>query len=206
MVGHNIDLAAANVEFHQHIPKEHASLTTALLLADLLIARGELMLSAEYLSEIVTAPTNAALIDLQFRGLLAKRGQNAEQIGMFQDAFCEGRALREVINSGERTFAEFRTLLDKSRRFKAWVGDLSPDRRLINEYYKSTTADTWVDSLPIKTARFVICAGAGAISAGLGLGASAADMFLVERIFRGWRPHHFVQGHFLKFIDPAAKR
>lgn len=201
-VGHNINFEAANAEFHKHTPKEYASLTTAFIITHLLDARGEMFLSAEYLSELVTTPVLNSLIELRFRHLLMKHQHNLEEIRMFYNIALEGRSLREVVNSGERSFSEFRRLLEKADRFKSWLKSINPDQQVIAEYHKAATAETWIDSLPVKGIRFAICTAAGLAGPFTGLGAGAVDTFLIEKIFRGWRPHHFVQGPLFKFLNP----
>ncbi len=53
---HNLDFKRANIEFHQIVSEKQASLTTAFILDHLLAARGEMILSSDYLSEILTTP------------------------------------------------------------------------------------------------------------------------------------------------------
>lgn len=202
VVGHNIDLTRANAEFHERVPKEIASITTAFLMNHLLSARGDMLLASQYMSEIVTSPVHNALIELQFDHLLIKRERNVEQIRVFQDAVLDGRSLREAINSGGRSFSEFRKLLETAQKFRSWLHNASPDQRLIAEYERALVADTWINSLPAKAIRFAICSVLGAAGAPVGIGAGALDAFLVEKILKGWRPHHFVQGPLLKFVGP----
>jgi hypothetical protein len=133
--------------------------------------------------------------------MLAKRCRNEKTINIFQNELLNGRCIREAINSGERSFTEFRKLLYHSKRFKAWVGGVDPNMSVMNEYVKSATKGTWADSLPIKALRFAICTATGLASTPGGISATVADTFLLEKIFRGWRPHHFVQGPLARFVD-----
>ncbi|MFZ5553516.1 MAG: hypothetical protein ACOZCO_10395 [Bacteroidota bacterium] len=201
VVLHNLDFKKVNHELHQKISKETTSLTPALILNHIINACGEMALSSFYLSELVTTPLNHSLLSLQFKHLLLKRERSAEEIHSFQDIFLKGHAIREAINSGERSISDFRKLLDHAKKFKNWVDGVKPESRLIAEYQKSSISGTWVDSLPIKTVRFAICAGLGFSGDATGLLASVTDSFLLDKILKGWRPHHFVQGELTKFVD-----
>jgi hypothetical protein len=201
VVLHNLDFKKVNHELHQKISKETTSLTPALILNHIINACGEMALSSFYLSELVTTPLNHSLLSLQFKHLLLKRERSAEEIHSFQDIFLKGHAIREAINSGERSISDFRKLLDHAKKFKNWVDGVRPEARLIAEYHESSISGTWVDSLPIKTIRFAICTGLGLSDSPTGILASVVDSFLLDKIFKGWRPHHFVQGELTKFVD-----
>lgn len=201
IVLHNLDFKKVNHELHQKISQETTSLTLALILNHILNARGEMALSSYYLSELVTTPLNHALLGLQFKHLLLKRERSAGEIHSFQDIILKGHTIREAINSGERSISDFRKLLDHAKKFKNWVDGVKPEAKLIAEYYESNISGTWVDSLPIKTIRFAICTGLGFSGDVTGISASLVDSFLLDKILKGWRPHHFVQGELTKFVD-----
>lgn len=52
----------------------------------------------------------------------------------------------------------------------------------------------WITSIPAKTVRYVICALIALKSDAAGLAAAWADQFLTEKLLKGWRPNHFVDG------------
>ncbi len=133
--------------------------------------------------------------------MLLKRQKNLSSINSFQDIFLDGHSVRETINGGERSFSDFRKLLDQAAKFKNWMGGINPDAKLIEEYHKTSISGTWAYSLPIKTLRFAICTFLGFNGDGTGLVAGGVDTFLLDKILKGWRPHHFVQGNLKKFVD-----
>jgi hypothetical protein len=207
IIATDIDYAAANSELQQTIPKEYIpSLSNAFLIGHVLSTRAEMLLASQYMSEIVTTPLQNALLAVQFNHLLIKRDRNSRELENFQDIFLHnGYAVREAINSGERSFSEFRKVLDKAQKFKHWLEQINPSERLIAEYHKSATEATWIDALPVKMLRFAICTGAGFITSPIaGIGTSAVDAFLVDKVLQGWRPSHFVTGPLLKFVDPQS--
>jgi hypothetical protein len=121
-------------------------------------------------------------------------------IALFQEIHLDdARAIREAINSGERSFSEFLPILKRAHRFKQWLADRNPDANLMKEYYEAALADSWANKLPAKGIRYVFAAAAGFANPAAGLAIGAANDFLVDRIVRGWRPNQFVEGPLRKF-------
>jgi hypothetical protein len=212
IVGTNLDFEKINVQYHKIFPPEHSSLSPPLLLSFLSNARADAYFAADYMAEILTTPVASGIINAKFHELLAKRERSSGQIEMFQNQFLDdARAVREAINSGERSFEEFLVILEKAQKFKKWLGTRNPDTELLREYYKAVTVDSWVDRLPSKSLRFVLTtlAGIGAdmllptggIGTGVGVGVGALDAFLVDRFLKGWRPNQFIEGELRKFTS-----
>jgi hypothetical protein len=215
IVGTTLDFAKLNIQYHNIFLPEHSSLTPAFLLSFLCNARADAYLAADYMTEIVTTPVASGIINAKFHELLAKRERSSAQIEMFQNQFLDdARAVREAVNSGERSFEELLVILEKAQKFKQWLGTRNPDTELLREYYKSVTKDTWVDRLPSKSLRFVLTtvAGIGAdmllptggVGTGVGIGVGAIDAFLVDRFLKGWRPNQFIEGELRKFTSGKA--
>lgn len=66
-----------------------------------------------------------------------------------------------------------------------------------------------LDKLPAKSVRWSLFTGAGigldALGAGgigttAGVALSALDSFVIDKILKGWKPHHFVEGDLKGFI------
>lgn len=180
--------------------------SVATILSAIVLARVKMHLAAKNLSELVCDPVEAELIRLKVGTWSSKRSVSLDDIGRFEEVALSGKSVRGAINSGERTFGEFMELLDRSRRFKAWLKASHPERGLLVEYTNAISADSWLDRLPIKLSRFFFTNGVGVgldvLGAGglASLGFSAADTFLVERVLKGWRPNHFVQQQLMPFV------
>lgn len=200
---HNINFDIINKRNARLAPHRDLNLTSAKLLSHISAIREELALSAHYLSELVTSPLNHNLLQIQFEYMLRKRNVNHHEYSIFQETVLEGHSIRDAINSGERSFSEFRDLLNSAGKFKNWMGGLKPDAKLIAEYCKANTAGTWADKLPIKTFRFAVCFLAGIINISAGLVASGIDTFLLDKILKGWAPHHFVQAELKDFVNDS---
>ena len=205
-VATNLDFVAINA-----YPDSDNAISEAHLALSILEARADLSMAANYMSEIITDPARSKIIQIRFREMLERRTSSQESISTFQDAHLDNaRAIREAINSGERSFDEFLVVLDKASKFRNWVTGLNPDAKILNEYYEEATRLTWVDKLPTKGTRFAICTIGGALlealqpgSGGMALsaGLGAADLLFIDRILKGWRPNQFVNGSLKRFVD-----
>jgi hypothetical protein len=196
----DLDFHALNREYHKYIGPEHSSISTAFILSHILNAKVDVDLASDYMSEVVTSPVSSDIIRVRFEYLLSRREKSMRDISLFQEVHLDdARAIREVINSGERSFSEFLPVLKKSHRFKQWLAERNPDANLLKEYYEAALAGSWATKLPAKLLRYVFATVAGFANPITGLAAGAADEFLVDRILRGWRPNQFVEGTLKKF-------
>lgn len=214
VVDNNYDFEAINDEYHKLVPPEHSSVTVALILSHLIDARADLAFGCKHMSELVTTPMSSQVLHLKFSMMLEKRLKNAAEIELFQEVYLDDmRAIREAINSGERSFSDFLEVLDDAKKFKDWLKGAHPEVGLIKEYHAAATGKTWADKLPAKSIRFAFFTGAGVFTelvaptglgtaAGLGLG--AADTFLLDSVIKGWRPSQFVEGGLRDFTNPKA--
>jgi len=210
----NFDFTRLNEEYHKTIPPSHSSLTPAYLLQQLLDARASLAVGFKYLGELVVDPVGTGLIRLNALELMRKRDAHVDELDLFQEMHLpEGRKIRECLNIGERDFAEFLKLLDHADRFKHWLAGRSPDEKLLNEYFKAVTADSWIDKLGTKASRWMLMTGLGfavetlyptgaAIAAAQGI--SLLDATLLDRVLKGWRPNHFIEGRLTEFVRPKS--
>jgi hypothetical protein len=202
LVATDLDFRAINQEYHRHISPEHSSITIEYLLAHLLDTRVDIDLSAHYMSELVTRRDISELIKLRFERILARRDMSSAEIASFQEVFLgDARAVREAINSGERQFSDFLRILQKADRFKDWLAERNPDAGLLLEYYKAVTSDTWIGKLRGKSLRYIMTTVTGLVEPISGLLASAADEFIVDRVFKGWHPNQFVEGPLKRFTS-----
>src|SRR5262249_27494211 len=146
VIGTNLDFAAINRAYHTVVPVEHSSITAAYLLSHLLTARADIALASHYGGDIVTMPQSSEIMRRKFTDILRRRSKNADQIELFQEATLKNaRALREAINGGKKSFAEFIDLLEHARRFKEWLKGAHPDAVVLQEYHDAVSKETWLD-------------------------------------------------------------
>ncbi len=207
VVDTNLDFEVINSEYHKKIPPSHSTISPAFLLAIFLDARADISFSSQYLSELVTSSTSSRIMDVKFRSLLKKRTKSEKDIAIFQETFLDdAHAIRDAINSGKRDFSDFLKVLEKSMRFKEWLSDSHPDIGLMKEYHDAVTRGTWIEKLPMKSLRFVFWTGAGLAANALAgpaasLGLGAADSLILDKLLKGWKPNHFIDGPLREFTN-----
>lgn len=166
---------------------------------------------AEISSEVAVYPRQADVIAARLEPMLKEYSRTQTEISAYQEFVLDNsKALREAINTGARKFDEFIPVLERSKRFKEWLSDISKDTSLIKQYHKDVTSDSWIDRLPGKSSRWFLFTGAGLVldavgAKGVGTVAgitlSALDTFFLDRLLKGWKPHQFVEGPLRKFIN-----
>jgi hypothetical protein len=195
----NLDFAAINAKFQEKTGRPEDILTCAHLVGPVLDARADMFLAAKHMSEMVTDITTSQIIQLRFSDLLMKRDRNLREIELFQEVTLQNsRAIRDAVNTGKLPFGEFLDLLKTSHRFRRWLKEANPDKKLLEEYNEAITKGTWAERLPVRIARFALFTGVGTLldaTYGIAAGAAvgAADQFLLGKLFRGWRPNQFIQ-------------
>jgi hypothetical protein len=122
-----------------------------------------------------------------------------------------GKSIREAINDGSRSFSDLIEVVVKARKFREWLDGEPDDADLLEAYYREVTRDSWIDQLPGKTVKWAIFGAASTAlavagipvgaSALAGLGLSAFDDFVVDKILKGWRPDQFIQGSIVPFVS-----
>lgn len=165
---------------------------------------------AQISSEVAVYPRQADVISARLEPMLKEYSKQQTEVAAYQEfVLDDSRAIREAINSGARSFDEFVTVLERARRFKEWLSDLSEDTGLIKQYHKDVTSGSWIDKLPSKSARWALftgagigidTAGAGGVGTTVGVALSALDTFFLEQLLRGWKPHQFIEGILRGFI------
>jgi hypothetical protein len=114
-------------------------------------------------------------------------------------------SVREVINSGERTPAEFLQLMEKAGSFRTWLAQQNPSADLIQQMLREKTNVDWLESLPVKGLRFGLFTGGGMladlVAPGSSVAVGAIDSFLIDRLRKHWRPHYFVENGLKRFLD-----
>lgn len=213
-VATNLDYAKVNEIYHRHVSPQHSSITSAYLLSFIQEARAESYFAAEYLAELVTTSMLGELVRLKHFDFLRRRATSASQIDLFKEiAVGEVPSIREVINSGERSFGEFLKFVKDGDKFRSWLHGQSLDTNLLREYQKAIIAETWASKLPTKGVRFAVATGIGmlgelfaptGVSTAIGMAAGAADTFALDKIIKGWRPNQFIENRYQSFVAPKS--
>lgn len=205
----NLNYAEINKQIPNN-PDQQLINPTSLIL-NILETRGDMHLASSLNSEIATTGLNTSLMKIKFKDIYERTTNNLDNIFQFNDfALEDGFAIREAINSGDKSFKEFMQILEKADKFKEWLENMGDDKNIIKEYHRAVTKQTWVDKLPSKAVRWSFFTGAGlaldfAFAGGLGTaigtGLSVGDAFLLDKLLKGWRPNAFVETELKSFIQ-----
>jgi hypothetical protein len=206
----NINFAEANSYFHQRVPAKDASLGPAYLLAQITAAEPDIVFASRGSSEFAVDPLKSLVVSSRVAEVIRKSTAGQEKLDLFQEVAVDGsRSVRETVNSGDRSFRDVIHLVEEAHKFKGWIQQIGEDSLLRDEYCKKVAATGWADKLPTKSVRFVVTAGLSALAglamtpgAGVatGIGLSAADYFLLDRLLKGWKPNQFVEGSLRPFL------
>lgn len=197
----NIDLESINRRRMQAVPSVEP-LTIAHLLSNILDARADLALASFYGGDFVTSAVTSSIIQVRYTELLRRSKLNVDSRRQFTEVVLpDSPSLAEVIDSGERSFNDFLSLLDRAARFKDWLKTVNPDEDLIHTYMRDISSEGWIQQLPGKSLRYVLTSALGATNPAVGLASGFVDSFVVERLLSGWRPNHFVSGKLSPFVQ-----
>jgi hypothetical protein len=208
----NLNYEELNKKYHENIAPSHSSLSSAHLVALVIGAREAEYISSKHMSELIIDPTTSDVMKLRYLNLLKKRDRQCMEIDLFQNMiFQDGRAIRDAVNSGEKSFRDFLQLLDRASKFKKFLASQNPDHSLLDSYYSELKKESWVDRLPSKAVRVVLATGlaavaealfpTGGVSTLMGAGYGAFDSLLLDKLLKGWRPNQFIDDQLIPFVS-----
>jgi hypothetical protein len=206
----NMDFEVASKALGKTADPALPLLTPGSLLSHVIGTRRDLRPAAEYAADLAVSEPTSIAASCKFGHLIARSVGRRADIQAFENlVFDESRCIREAVNSGERNFDDVLRLVNAGMKFKEWLKKSSQDADLVKEYCREVTRAEWADKLPPKTARWAVFAAAGA-AAGLlfsplagtavGIGLSAGDSFLLDKLIKGWKPNQFVNGPLREFV------
>lgn len=212
----NLDFTALNAAYHKAVPASYGSVTPAYLLALIQGAYQATYIAGALNSEVAVGPTDRVVQAKVVESVVRRHTHSEAEIAQFVDlTLADGRAIREAVNTGAVPFASVVKLLDSADKFRDWLKKQPVDADLVRAYYQEVIKDSWADKLPGRSIRWALFTGIGlgidAIGAGgagtaLGVGVSAVDAYIVDRLIKGWKPHQFVEGELASLFDPRGTR
>ena len=189
---------------------QYPQISPSSIILNIAEARGNIHLAGLFNSEIADRTIYANIVRLKVNSLIQKQSNSLNNISSFNEYILQDyKPLGDVILNKEKSFSEFIDLLHKSDKFKSWLKDVDCDSKLIAEYYKAVTKDSWVESLPSKAVRFYIFTGAGLIldaafagglGTAIGIALTAGDSFLIEKLLKKWKPNQFIDEPLKNFL------
>ena len=183
-------------------PAVGSDVSVATLLSSILTARADLAIASHYGGDFKTSRASSGILRVKHEDLLRRSGINSCEISEFKEiVLTDLPSIAEVLDEGARAPREFFNILSSSERFASWTSGVSPDEKLVSEYFRKATAPGWIGRLPGKSTRFVIGTVVGAINPIAGAITSLADSFVVDKVLGGWRPSHFVERKLKPFLE-----
>ena len=199
----NLDFGEIS-SIQQAIDPNAGEYTAAHVATTILSASIGTIYAGHYGGDFYTSTTESRIIQVREQSLLERTQRDQTQIEEFKTVVIkDSPSIAEVINSGERSFAEFLEVLKSADKFKKWLRGKSPDEVLVATYLDDVTAIGWLNKIPSKTIRYVIGSVIGNLDPVSGLALSAGDSFFLDKLLGGWRPNQFVNKELRQFLNPA---
>jgi hypothetical protein len=206
----NIDFAAANDIYHRGVSSEESSLSEAFILAHILGTRTSLDMASGLSSDLSLGPVSSIIGTNKIASLVNAHQESRSALEHFVEmTVSDCRAISHAVQSGERNFGDVLKLVHSSQKFKDWLAKQDADKNVYDEYCRAVSRVDWADRLPAKSVRWLLFNAAGlalaavtspAAGAAVGVGLSAADTFLLDKLLKGWKPNQFVEGPLKEFI------
>lgn len=170
--------------------------------------------AAEANSEIVLPELQSSILRTKINHLINQTVKSREKIeGFNEHVYVDTIDLKEAINRQKNTKA-FLQLLDKAAKNKNWMHELPNDANLLNEYVRACGAGSWITDPRAKGIRLFIFTGTGlilgtAIGEGLvsiaaGMGLTTFDTFVLDHLFKKWKPNQFIENSLVPTIKKTA--
>lgn len=201
----NIDFAEVNRSIGVD-----AAVSEASLLGHVADTRRDLIVGSRLQSEFAVAPEHALVASHKFAEILSAAGRSTKMAEMFQENVVDDvPSIREVVNSGKKNFRDVASLVRQAEKFKDWLQRQGSTEDLRDSYCKEVAHLDWADKLPPKSLRFLIMTAAGlavgavtspVVGAVATTALSAGDAFLLDKLLKGWKPNHFIEGPLKQFL------
>ena len=148
--------------------------------------------------------------------MLQSRIASENKIDAFQNTLCSrivDHFVRQSTQVGEALPICW-NYCKKPERFKEWLKGRHHDKELVREYFKSVTADSWIDRLPCKSVRWFLFTGLGLAADAMGAGTagtaagvalSGSTSFASTDSLDGWKPSQFVDGPLRGFLEDEVR-
>jgi hypothetical protein len=204
----NINFIEANALYSERF--NGAKIDPAYILIHIANTRRDLILSSKFGSEMALAPEQTLIAACKVSGLLSSLDGNLKSAELFQDEVIDGLpSIRNAVKNGQKSIADVIRLVEKAEKFKDWLRKQNDGVDLRKAYLTEVTHIDWAEKLPPKALRWLIFAGASAVTgfvldpltgALAGTALSAIDSFLIDHLVKGWKPNQFVDGPLKNFL------
>jgi hypothetical protein len=206
----NVDFDAANQIYHKQNDSSDSRLSKADILAQLLATRTTLEMASGLSSDIALGAVSSVIGANKIASIIKAHEKNKNALERFTEwVVDDSRAIAEAVRSRKRTFPEVLNLVQKAQPFKEWLREQDQSADLCKQYCREVSRLEWADKLPTKSVRWLLVNAAGLTASTMAspaagipasIGIAAADGFLLDKVLKGWRPNHFIEGQLRDFI------
>lgn len=156
-------------------------------LLELVSTFSDMMLSADNDAELLTSTLSSVIMSERIGEMISKTKRDLDTIEQFEKIVqpCS-RSISTILDGKEKSVRDLINLLDASDRFKQWKNEITSEKDFIEEYFAAISKENkWIDNLPTKILRFVICQLPGllpGVGIPIGAGLSIFDTFFLEKL------------------------
>jgi hypothetical protein len=162
-----------------------------------------LFLSQSYSADFIPTRQEAEFATQRIDQSISRALRNGAKIEAFESVVFENvRRFSSAINAGEISHKDALKLIDKTRKFRTWATNISPSGDLLESYVREINAENIMEKLPVKASRFAfftaapiiagLALGDGLTGIGAAVGFNGFDYFVMDKLFKGWKPNAFV--------------
>lgn len=177
-------------------------LTWANVLAEINEFRLDMYFASNEASDLILTPTSAAFATARMDLAMNRGSRSQARIQHFNETVFEnGKPLGELFLAGKIMFEDALRIIDQAEKFRDVIISKPHNTELMREYLNEVARIPWLDTVPGKFLRWLVCGGIGvatmplnpAIGVGVGAAAGAFDSFFIPKIMDKWKPTLFVQ-------------
>lgn len=206
----DLDMASISKEYSDLLSSKGTSFDPSTILLKMAYNRSSFGLSASLGCDTFTTEEASSLFNMKLSKILSGRTHFKEHNNEFSEWVLSGKMIGKVIEKKEKKFEDFLDLVEESEKFKKWIVGIDQNESIAKEYFKEINSVEWIDRIPGKAMRYLAFTGTSTaigflaspiVGAASAAALSAADAFILDKIAKGWKPNHFVDGHLKKFLD-----
>lgn len=190
----NLDFDFLNSQYKKYKPD--ASFSLASIFAEVVSVESEIYFASQNNSELNTNELSNTLISQSIDNEISKLAFNTKaNLNLFQNQILNCRNVSDAYNKGLIDFRTLLSILKESQKFKEWLSKSNADQDLLKEYIKEIERVDFINSLPTKVFRwmvFSILFSDLLKDPSVALAAATVDSFVLDKIFKGWKPNQFV--------------
>jgi len=190
----NLDLHLLNSQYQKNNPD--SSFSIASIFAKIVDVESEIYFSSKNNAELSTKGLSQNLICKSIDNEISKIAIDKKRsLDLFQDQTFNCRNIGDAYNRGLIDFKTLLEILNKSKKFKEWLSKKDCDQDLLKEYIREIGSIDFISSLPAKVFRLIVFSilfQDYLSPPNIGLMAAVTDSFIVDKIFKGWKPSQFI--------------